>query len=256
MEVRTSEVAMSGTIDGVVARMRERLEPLQRTGDPGRFFLSTYLRTTQAVADAVDDGQFEDPAWVEWWDVVFAELYLDALDAHRADPASAPRPWRIALSAPPDAAPVLHVLLGMNAHINYDLPQALLGVISPAQFSDRRLMARRGRDHERIDTVLVTRVADEDGELRAVSGPRRVFDKAMTPVNRRMTMRFLRESRRKVWQNTTALHEARVVGDDAYRRRLGELEVLSSARVRDLMAPGQVIVRLGVAGFGVTLPPA
>jgi hypothetical protein len=246
---------MSGTIDGVVARMRERLEPLRRAGDPGRYFLSTYLRTTQAVADAVDDGQFEDPAWVEWWDVVFADLYLDALDAYRADPASAPRPWRIAFSAPSDAPPVLHVLLGMNAHINYDLPQALLGVISPAQFSEPRLLSRRGRDHERIDTVLVARVADEDGELRAMSGPRRALDKVLTPVNRRMTMRFLRESRRKVWLNTTALHDARVSGDDAYRRRLGELEVLSSARVRDLMAPGQVIVRLGVSGFGVLLPP-
>jgi hypothetical protein len=247
---------MSGTIDGVVARMRERLAPLQRAGDPGRYFLATYLRTTQAVADAVDDGRFEDPPWVEWWDVVFAELYLDALDAFLAEPASAPRPWRIAFSAPADAPPVQHVLLGMNAHINYDLPQALLGVISPAQFSDPRLLARRARDHERIDGVLVARVADEDGELRAASGPRRALDRALTPVNRRMTMRFLREARRKVWLNTTALQEARVAGDDTYRRRLGELEVLSSARVRDLMLPGQVIVRLGVAGFGVVLPPA
>jgi hypothetical protein len=247
---------MSDSIDGVVARMRERLVPLRRADDPARHFLATYLRTTQAVADAVDDGRFEDPAWVEWWDVVFAELYLDAYDAFRADPASAPRPWRIAFSAAADAPPVLHVLLGMNAHINYDLPQALIAVISPSQFSDPALMARRERDHARIDSVLAARVAAEDGELRAVSGPRRVVDRLMTPLNRRMTMRFLGESRRKVWLNTTSLDDARTSGDDAYRRRLAELEVLSSARVRDLTTPGPVLVRLGVAGFGVVLPPA
>jgi hypothetical protein len=246
---------MSGSIDGVVARMRERLVPLERERDPARFFLATYLRTTQAVADAVDDGRFEDPAWVEWWDVVFAELYLDALDAYRSSPASAPRPWRIAFSAPRDAPPVLHVLLGMNAHINYDLPQSLIGVISPSQFSDPGLIARRERDHARIDGVLAARVAAEDGELRRASAPRRVVDRAMTPLNRRMTLRFLKESRAKVWANTTALHDARSVGEDRYRRRLSELEVLSSARVRDLVTPGPVLVRLGVRGFGVVLPP-
>ncbi len=246
---------MSDTIDGVVARMRERLAPLERARDPARFFLATYLRTTQAVADAVDARRFEDPAWVEWWDVVFAELYLDALDAHRADPAAAPRPWRIAFGAPPQAAPVLHVLLGMNAHINYDLPQSLVGVISPTQFGDRALLDRRERDHARIDGVLASRVAAEDGQLRLVSGPRRVVDKAMTPLNRRMTLRFLKEARDKVWTNTQALHEARVAGDDCYRRRLAELEVLSSARVRDLTTPGPVLFRLGVRGFGVVLPP-
>jgi hypothetical protein len=247
---------VSSAIDGVVSRMRERLVRLERDHDPGRFFLATYLRTTRAVGDAVDDSRFEDPAWVEWWDVVFAELYLDALDAHGADPSSAPRPWRIAFGASPDAPPVLHVLLGMNAHINYDLPQALLGVISPSQFGDPALLARRERDHERIDSVLASRVAAEDGQLRRVSGPRRALDRAMTPLNRRMTMRFLREARGKVWLNTTELHESRSVDDAAYRRRLAELEVLSSARVRDLTRPGPVLVRLGVGGFGVVLPPA
>jgi hypothetical protein len=246
---------VSDTVDGVVARMRERLSALERDRDPARFFLATYLRTTQAVADAIDDGRFEDAPWVEWWDVVFAELYLDALDAHRADPKSAPRPWRIAFGAARDAPPVLHVLLGMNAHINYDLPQSLVGVISPTQFGDPGLLARRERDHARIDEVLARRVSAEDGELRRVSGPRRAVDRAMTPLNRRMTMRFLRESRAKVWLNTRALHEARVAGDDSYRRRLAELEVLSSARVRDLTTPGPVLVRLGVRGFGVVLPP-
>ena len=42
---------------------------------------------------------------------------------------------------------------------------------------------------------------------------------------------------------------------DAYRLRLAELELLSAARIADLLAPGQVILRLAVAGFGVVLPP-
>ena len=40
-----------------------------------------------------------------------------------------------------------------------------------------------------------------------------------------------------------------------YARRLGELELLSAAKIADLLAPGQVLLRLAVTGFGVTLPP-
>ncbi len=78
----------------------------------------------------------------------------------------------------------------------------------------------------------------------------------LTPLNRLGSKRFLRESRQKVWHNTMELQQARVAGADAYQVRLAELELLSAARIADLLAPGQVILRLAVAGFGVTLPPA
>lgn len=86
-------------------------------------------------------------------------------------------------------------------------------------------------------------------------GDRAWPDRLLQPLNRGASRRFLAESRRRVWHNAEVLHRARRDGPDAYRRRLAELEVLSAARVADLMAPGQVLLRLSVAGFGVTLPP-
>ena len=57
-------------------------------------FLSTYQRTTQAVGEAVAAASFEDPEWVERWDVIFAELYLAALDTELDAGGEVPRPWR------------------------------------------------------------------------------------------------------------------------------------------------------------------
>ena len=74
-------------------------------------------------------------------------------------------------------------------------------------------------------------------------------------LNRRASKRFLAESRQKVWHNVAELHAARLLGADAYRARLAELEVLAAARIADLLAPGQVLLRLAVSGFGVVLPP-
>jgi hypothetical protein len=240
-------------IAGVVAKMQQRLDELPDELAHRRVFLSTYLRTTDAVGDAVGRARFEDPAWVEDWDVKFAELYLQAHDLDLAHGAVS-RPWRLAFDAPADLPPLRHVLLGINAHVNYDLPQALLAVITDDDFTDPLLMDRRRRDHERIDGVLASRVGAEDDEL-AASGAKNLLDRVLTPLNRRSSQRFLRESRQKVWHNTAELQRARLEGPTSYATRLAELELLSAAKIADLLRPGQVLLRLAITGFGVTLPP-
>ena len=242
-------------IDGVIERMTTLAEELRRDGDGRLAFHNTYLRTTEAVAQALRDGLFADPEWVDRWDVAFALLYLDALDADRRGEA-VPEPWAVAFgaaAAQPDLPAVRHVLLGMNAHINYDLPQALLAVISDAEFGDPELRARREADHRRIDDILSARVGAEDDELQQLDPATTWQDRVLQPLNRVATRRFLRESREKVWANALELSKARAAGPDSYASRLAELEKLSGARVADLERPGPVLLRLAARGFGVRL---
>jgi Family of unknown function (DUF5995) len=249
-DARDLPASIGELLDG----MQHRLDALPPGQVAARDFLGTYLRTTAAVAGAVESGTFEDPAWVEHWDLVFAGLYLDALDAHLSGERRPSRPWRLAFDAAPGLPALLNVLLGVNAHINYDLPQALLAVIPDAEFRDPSLLERRRRDHERIDAILSGRVAAEDAEISARS-VRTVLDRALQPINRWASRRFLKEARQKVWNNTLELWRAKSLGEDAYATRLAELELLSAAKIADLLAPGQVLLRLAVAGFGVSLPP-
>jgi hypothetical protein len=239
-------------IDELIARMTALLEPLEAAADKRRYFHATYLRTTVAVAREISRGGFADAAWVERWDVEFACLYLDALDQDMGGQVPS-RPWAIAFGAPASLPPVGHVLLGMNAHINFDLPQALVAVISDEQFDDPALLARREADHRAIDAVLAARVAAEDDELTRVSGPASLLDRLLRPANRLGTQRFLREAREKVWANATVLSQARRQGPDAYAAALAQLEELSAAKVTTLQAPGQVLLKLAATGFGVKL---
>jgi hypothetical protein len=243
--------AAEPSIDHAVAELQGRLDTLPPGLDTRRTFIATYLRTTVAVGRAIDEAFFEDPAWVVRWDAVFADLFLVAHDADLRGEMP-PRPWRLAFAAPPDLRPLQHLLLGINAHINYDLPQALLGVITDEEFTDPVLIERRRRDHERIDAVLSSRVSAEDVEL---GGAHSLLDRLLTPANRMGSKRFLREARQKVWLNTFSLQEARLAGPRVYRRRLAELELLAAAKIADLTAPGQVLLRLAAGGFGVVLPP-
>ena len=240
-------------IEELIDRMAALLGPLEAAGDQRRYFHATYQRTTVAVAGELKRGGFADADWVERWDVVFADLYLDALEADLAGREPS-RPWAIAFGAPAGLPPLRHVLLGMNAHINYDLPQALVAVITDEQFDDTALLARREADHRAIDDVLASRVAAEDDELTTLSGPAPLLDRLLRPFNRLGTQRFLREARHKVWANAITLSRARRQGPDAYATVLAQLEDLSAAKVAALQAPGQVLLKLAATGFGVQLP--
>jgi hypothetical protein len=242
-------------IDRLLARMRSDLPRLD--GDARRFFHATYLRTTQAVADEIERGGFADSDWVCRWDLAFAEFYLDALAADRRG-ATVPAPWRLAFEAArdqPDLPPLRHVLLGLNAHINYDLPQALVAVIGPADFDDAATVASRAADHRRLDNVLHSRVRAEDVELGTISQVSRL-DRLLRPANRAASRRLLAEARAKVWRNAIALDRARRAGDAHYASALAELEVLCGRRIQDLTAPGPVLLSLARRGFGVLLPGA
>lgn len=242
-------------VEALAGRMTALLDAMDGDRDPARFFLGTYLRTTRAVDAAVARGLFEDPTWVAAWVVDFADRYLAALRAWRAAAPGVPLPWQLAFGAKPGLPPEAHVLLGMNAHINYDLPPSLLAMIPPADFADPHLLDRRRRDHERIDGVLASRVADEDLALQRVGGRRTPVDRLIAPANRHAARTFLKEARRKVWRNARALDAARRRGDGEYAIRLADLEEAAAARVRDLLRPGPVLLRLAVRGFGVTIAP-
>jgi hypothetical protein len=107
----------------VIARLRELDGRLPRE-DGIAWFNLLYLRVTERVEERLRAGRFRRPRFLARLDVLFAGLYFDALEADRR----APRPWRelIERRERADIAPVQFALAGMNAHITYDLPIALV----------------------------------------------------------------------------------------------------------------------------------
>ncbi|MGZ8566380.1 MAG: DUF5995 family protein [Actinomycetota bacterium] len=151
------------TVGQVIARMEEmaaRLPP----NDARRHFHAVYLRTTRAVDEELDGGGFLDPEWLARWGAVFASLYTDAFDAWERG--EAPRAWEVPFSTAverPDLQPLRHAPFGMNVHINFDLPQALIAVISdeesPMSIPEYRAKVRRPREVRSRQCALCTAVS-------------------------------------------------------------------------------------------------
>ena len=86
-----------------------------------------YLDVTRQVNSQLGRGFFADPAFMTQLDVAFANLYFAAAGT-AGTPAAAPLAWRplTGQRAVAGIEPVQFALAGMNAHINHDLPVAMV----------------------------------------------------------------------------------------------------------------------------------
>lgn len=132
-------------------RLTELLEAFDARGDRRSAFLTIYARVTGAVGDRVESGWFDDPEWVADYLVDFANAYREAFVAYeRESYDEVPPPWRVAFDAAlaGDTLVLQDALLGVNAHINYDLTYTLASVgIDP----ERTL---KHADHDHVDVIL------------------------------------------------------------------------------------------------------
>jgi hypothetical protein len=146
-------------VDKVVREMTRRFDALAATCNHNAIFGLTYLRTTEEYHRAATTaGFFEDAAFVNHEDAVFAAYYLRAFDDYAAGRRSAvPAAWRIAFDAARDRAVSAsgNVFLGMSAHINRDLPYVLeaIGLVKPDGSS-------RKADHDKVNEFL-NKVSDD-----------------------------------------------------------------------------------------------
>ena len=113
------------TIDEVIAHLDDVIARARQEESRLGYFATLYRNVTVEVKRGIEQGRFEDGARMERLDVNFANRYLTALADYRAGvPAS--RCWAAAFRAAGEWPPIVlqHLLLGMNAHINFDLGAA------------------------------------------------------------------------------------------------------------------------------------
>jgi Family of unknown function (DUF5995) len=146
-------------VDAVIREMQRRFDLLAEACHHDSIFALAYLRTTEEYRRTIEDPTFfEDTAFVNHEDVVFARYYFDAHDAWTSGRRSdVPPAWAIAFRAAADRALTArgNLTLGINAHVQRDLPFVLasLGLVRPDGSS-------RKRDHDRVN-VFLNRITDD-----------------------------------------------------------------------------------------------
>ena len=145
-------------VDKTIRKMTSRLDSLASSCDHNAVFSLTYLRVTQEYRRTIDTPFFDDTPFVNHEDTVFANYYFAAFDAWSAGRmAEVPPAWRIAFdtAAKRSVSASGDLLLGINAHVQRDLPLVLYAIgLTAADGTSRK------PDHDRVNIIL-NRVTDD-----------------------------------------------------------------------------------------------
>ena len=198
--------------DPVLEQMSERIERWQRANDRRAIFLSCYQMMTANMLEAIRHEEFSDGVWVNHLLHRFADYYFMALQAYEEQQENIPAVWQVTFQAAnqKNYSPLQNLLLGVNAHINYDLVLTLEELLQPewqALSSAQRAMRRT--DHNRVNHVIAATIdAVQDQILEPAMPVMQVVDVVLGRVDEGLISGTITRWRGKVWRHAVYLVEA------------------------------------------------
>jgi len=183
-----------------LAEVVERLDDIVLASKRGLarrgYFAAMYRAMTARIDAGLDAGRFQDPERLVRLDVRFARYYFDALE-------NPSKPWRVALEVEDHARVGIlqHLLLGMNAHINFDLGQAVAEV-------GGELDATLKHDYDVINDILGELSDDVQNVLGEHSPGLRSLDEKLGRFDEGLFNWSARKAREGAWNNASLIRMA------------------------------------------------
>jgi hypothetical protein len=201
------------TVAEVIAHM-EAIETALSAADGLACFNRMYLEVTRQVNSELGQGFYADPAFMTHLDVAFASLYFGAADA-AANPATAPLAWRPLMEqrANKGIEPIQFALAGMNAHINHDLPLAVVSTCAALGTSPDA--GEHFADYQKVDQLLDA--AEQSIRQSFESAPELAADRHLSAVSNLIANWTINSARDLAWNNCLLLWTVR---DDPIARGL------------------------------------
>lgn len=219
----------------MIAEVASELRAIARgANDASGYFPAMYSRVTGQIAASIARGDFEDGPRLDALATTFASYYTRAW-RHEIP---TPQCWRASWGVVTDTGLLIlqHLLLGINAHVNHDLPQAVVNVARPSG----SLMGIR-RDFEVVNDILAL---EYGGILRDLDRVSRWANEAAALGGGRAFNFSLRVARSQAWSAAERLYP---LGDSAREAYVAELDRLVSLLAYLITRPGpvaSVLVRL------------
>lgn len=200
------------SLELVTARLQER-------GDARAVFPDVYAVITRRVKATIEGSRgpgFLEPQWISNLAGLFCQYYLRALSASLAAAPQASAAWTIAFQSGDggEGAPSLDALLGINAHINFDLAQGLYdNIVAHRAVKNPRLLGRYQHDHDLVNSILASAMPEILSILtrryRCPLSSMATRTRSLEDAASRVVMFALRRWRDRVWGDLLEMLEAR-----------------------------------------------
>ena len=161
-----------------VVQILQTIDATCAEADGLKWFNWLYLQVTQAVEARVNAAGFTDPAWIAALDVQFAGFYFAALQSALSG-RSTPGCWQAVFDrrSQPMTARIQFAMAGINAHINHDLPQAVVATCRPSALAPQHESTRYA-DYTALNSTLDSLIDEAKKSLHV-----RLLGDALPPVS-------------------------------------------------------------------------
>ena len=210
----------------------EAIEATTPPGDGLACFNRIYLGVTREVYSELGQQFYADPVFMTALDVAFANLYFAAAAGAAGKPAAVPLAWRplIEQRAAAGIEPIQFALAGMNAHINHDLPLAVVSTC--AQLATSPAAGAHLADYQKVDQLLDA--AEQSVRQSFESAPELAVDHHLQAVCNLIGSWTINSARDIAWSNSLLLWELRDI-PAARELFLGSLAAGTAAASRMLL---------------------
>jgi hypothetical protein len=226
------------TIDDVLTELDQIILRARTEKSRLGYFATLYRNVTIKVKQGIASGFFEDSDRMEKLDVTFAGRYLTAIERYRAQKNTS-QCWIAAFETANRWSPIIlqQLLIGMNAHINFDLGIAAQAVAPGGE------LASLETDFNRINDILASMVLKVRSDIEEVSPWIKLLDRYASQTEDRLIEFSLSKARTSAWLVANTINSTPT-------DKLGrELEILEEGvtKLAGLIAtPRGFLLRLGL----------
>jgi hypothetical protein len=218
-----------------LARMKLLADRWRSESDPRAVFLQCYSMMTENMLTALDEGRFYDASWVTNLLTHFAEYYFEALEAFEDPDRDTTTVWNIAHSTAlaGQSFSVQNLLLGVNAHINYDLVLAVADLLRPewSHISEAKIQYRF-EDYCLVNSIIGETIDEVQDQILEPQDPiLDLVDKLLGPVDELLIGHIITEWRADVWDNAVDLLNLETAEERETLRESIEQASLHKARI-------------------------
>lgn len=197
--------ASIASTDPVLQRMSSLVTEWEQAHDRRSIFLGCYQLMTANMLGAIEQARFHDDEWVSNLLHRFAKYYFDALELYNLHSDETPQVWRLAHNATRQekVMTLQHLMLGVNAHINYDLVFTLHDMLAP-EWNDLSTEQRQQRlsDHTLVNKIIGETIDTVQDQVIDQHSPWfSLVDKLLGPTDEWLTSRLIAHWRKEVWTN-------------------------------------------------------
>lgn len=188
------------------------------------YFNGIYLLVMKGMSTELDRERYERPECMRLLTLEFVNMYLDALDKNASK--TSPLPWKEYFNL--NHKPTTHLLLGMNAHISYDLPISMYRVSKKNNFC---LKEQIKEDYFKLNFFFKKILPELNLELKNLANVQSsLTNSGLREIKEYMNYQFIMKLRKEAWMTFTELVTTKSKKEFESKRKQIEIKSLRSAR--------------------------